>query len=87
MSDNIVNFPKKDIEKNKLSYLTEDMQKILKSVDGDYGILLIRKKDNTISVLEGYPTTQQVVNLCSVAIYDALSIEYRSDEPTHPHSS
>jgi hypothetical protein len=81
MSDKILQFPKKKKMEIHHPEISQCLNAIVELTQSRGGILLILKHNDDASVAwSGELTTQDMIHLCSVGIYDAHSLEKQDDE-------
>jgi hypothetical protein len=81
MSDKILQFPrqkKRDIHDNEISKCLNTIVDLTQSRGGI--LLLLKHNEDAAVAWSGELTTQDMIHLCSVGIYDAHALEKQDDE-------
>jgi hypothetical protein len=81
MSDKILQFPKKkkrDIHDHEISQCLNNIVELTQSRGGI--LLLLKYNDDAAVAWSGELTTQDMIHLCSIGIYDAHALEKQDDE-------
>lgn len=81
MSDNIVKFPKQkkvEIHGEEISHCLNTIVELTQSRGGI--LFLLKHNEDAATAWTGDMTTQDMVRLCSLGIYDAYALEKQDDE-------
>ena len=81
MSDKIIRFPKKKKRDIHDTEISDCLNTIVDLTHSKGGILLLLKQEGDAAVAwSGELTTQDMIYLCSLGIYDAYVIEKQADD-------
>ena len=81
MSNNIVKFPKKKKVEIHSAEISECLNTVVDLTHSRGGILLLLKQNEDAAVAwSGEITTQDMIRLCSLGIYDAYAFEKQDEE-------
>lgn len=81
MNDTILEFPRKKKLDIHSAEISDSLNKMVDLTHSKGGILLLLKHDeDAVAAWSGELTTQDMIRLCSLGIYDAYTLEYQEEE-------